>query len=163
MPLRALPLALVATLTLAGAAASQSLAELAERERERRARQARPPARVYGDADLAAQRGSPKPAATASPEPAPSASPPPGEDEDAVRKRQAAEWRMRFAQGRERVARAEADAWRTVIDVVWVAGIPVQQQVRKFEETEELRQARKAMEDLEEEYRRTGLPPGWVR
>ena len=47
--------------------------------------------------------------------------------------------------------------------MVWVAGIPVQQEVRKLEETEELRQAKKALEDLEEEYRRTGLPPGWVR
>jgi len=50
-----------------------------------------------------------------------------------------------------------------VVDVVWHAGIPVQQLVRKFEETEALRQAKQALADLEEEYRRTGLPPGWVR
>ncbi len=30
-------------------------------------------------------------------------------------------------------------------------------------ESEELRLARKARSDLEEEFRRTGLPPGWAR
>jgi hypothetical protein len=46
---------------------------------------------------------------------------------------------------------------------VFVAGIPVQQWVKEFEESEELRQARKALVDLEEEFRKTGLPPGWTR
>jgi hypothetical protein len=61
------------------------------------------------------------------------------------------------------VRTAEAAAWRTVVEVVYVDGIPVQQAVRKFEETEDVRAARKALEDLEEEFRRTGLPPGWSR
>jgi hypothetical protein len=46
---------------------------------------------------------------------------------------------------------------------VYVNGIPVQQEVRRFEETEELRQARAALPALEEELRRAGLPPGWGR
>ena len=39
----------------------------------------------------------------------------------------------------------------------------VQQPVRKFEETPELRAAKEALADLEEEFRRTGLPAGWAR
>lgn len=157
-----------ASVALPQISAGQSLAELAERERERRAKRAKSAAPAYGDADLAARRGenaaAPSPSPTASPASAPEVpAAPPAEDEEALRKQQAAEWRTRFAEARERVSRAEAGAWRNVIDVVWVAGIPVQQEVRKFEETEELRQAKQALADLEEEYRRTGLPPGWVR
>jgi hypothetical protein len=87
----------------------------------------------------------------------------PEEDEAVVRKRQESEWRLRFANARERVAVAEEASWHDVVETVFVSGIPVQQRVRKFEETEALRGARKALADLEEEYRRTGLPPGWVR
>jgi hypothetical protein len=165
---RAAALVLGAMLALPQLGSGQSLAELAERERQRRARSAKPPAPVYDDAALAERRGdrpaapAPSPSASPSSDPGPSPSPP-VEDEIAQRKQQAVEWRIRFAEARERVARAEADSWRTVIDVVWHAGIPVQQEVRKFEETEELRQAKQALADLEEEYRRTGLPPGWVR
>lgn len=164
--LRLVALALGAGVAFSQLSAGQSLAELAERERERRARRAKPPAPTYSDNDLAARRGdrATAPAPPASPPASSRASPsPPVEAEVTLRRQQEAEWRTRFAEARERVYRAEADAWRTVIDVVWVAGIPVQQQVRKFEETDELRQAKKSLEDLEEEYRRTGLPPGWVR
>jgi hypothetical protein len=87
----------------------------------------------------------------------------PEEDEAVVRKKQESEWRLRFANARERVAVAEEASWHDVVETVFVSGIPVQQRVRKFEETEALRGARKALADLEEEYRRTGLPPGWVR
>jgi hypothetical protein len=57
----------------------------------------------------------------------------------------------------------EEAAWHEVVETVFVSGIPVQQRVRKFEETDALRSARMALADLEEEYRRTGLPPGWAR
>jgi hypothetical protein len=168
-------LAFLATVLLArgGTAADESLGAAADKERDRRAKVARPPARSYGDADL---RGRGQPATTApspSPSPSPGAragatpAPPPeeaeAEDESVVRKRQEMEWRLRFAQARERVAREEAASWRSVVETVYVSGIPVQQWVRKFEETEELREARQAFADLEEEFRRTGLPPGWAR
>jgi len=39
----------------------------------------------------------------------------------------------------------------------------VQMQVRAFVETAELRLARKALDDLEEQLRHAGLPPGWGR
>jgi hypothetical protein len=35
--------------------------------------------------------------------------------------------------------------------------------VKEFVESEELRQAKRALSDLEEAFRRTGLPPGWTR
>lgn len=160
-------LLLVSAVTVISPVFAQSLGDAARRERERRAKDAKPSAPVYGDAELEARRGnSPLPAAPSpSPSPSPGAVPPskPEEDEAAVRKKQESEWRLRFANARERVARAEEASWHDVVETVFVSGIPVQQRVRKFEETEALRGARKALADLEEEYRRTGLPPGWVR
>jgi hypothetical protein len=47
--------------------------------------------------------------------------------------------------------------------VAWKAGIPYQTMIREPVETEELKGARRALADLEEEFRRTGLPPGWSR
>jgi len=44
-----------------------------------------------------------------------------------------------------------------------VSGIPVQQRVRVKVETPELRAARQALDQLEEDLRRAGLPPGWGR
>ncbi len=164
---RVLLLALAAGLA-ARAAAGQSLAEAAEKERERRARIAKRPAPSFGDADLP-DRGREREATPApSPGPAPAAAPaaapsPEAADEGLLRKEKEAEWRLRFAAARERVAREEAGAWRKVVETVFVAGIPVQQWVSKFEETEGLRQARRDFADLEEEFRRTGLPPGWAR
>jgi hypothetical protein len=154
---------------VAGSAAGQSLGELAKKEEERRAKGApKKPAPSFTDADLAARPGTPNDAASPSPSPSPSASPgaspsPTLEDESKERRAKEAEWRIRFANARERVSRAEAASWRTVIETVFVSGIPVQQQVRKFEETPELRAAKQALADLEEEFRRTGLPAGWAR
>ena len=155
---------------VAGAAAGQSLGEAARQEQERRAKAApKKPAPSFSDADLAARRGgAPAEAASPSPSPSTSASPtaspsPTLDDESTQRRLKEAEWRIRFANARERVSRAEAASWRTVIETVFVSGIPVQQPVRKFEETEELRNAKAALADLEEEFRRTGLPAGWAR
>ena len=39
----------------------------------------------------------------------------------------------------------------------------MQMRVKEQVETEELEQARKALADLTEEFRRTGFPPGWAR
>jgi hypothetical protein len=35
--------------------------------------------------------------------------------------------------------------------------------VKEFVESAEFRRAKAALADLEEEFRRTGLPPGWAR
>jgi nucleotide-binding universal stress UspA family protein len=161
---RLVSLTLAVLMALADVLAGQSMGEAAQRERERRARIAKKPAPSYTDSDLVARRGDrPVPA---SPSPSPGASPapaPPLEDEHDVRARQEAEWRARFEAARERVRQAEAAAWHTVVETVFVSGIPVQQHVRKFAETPELRAANQALADLEEQFRRTGLPPGWSR
>ena len=70
---------------------------------------------------------------------------------------------MRFADARRRIAEAELACWHSVVRTVFVAGIPVQQWVKEFDESEEFRQAKRALVDLEEEFRKTGLPPGWTR
>jgi hypothetical protein len=162
---------LAAGFGLASPGTAQSLGDAAKKERERRAKQAKEPARTYGDDDLVAQRGDAAPP-SGSPSPGPSSSASPSAERDATssldeeaaeRKKKEAEWRVRFANARERVSVAEANGWYDTVETVFVSGIPVQQRVRKFQETDELRRARKALADLEEEYRRTGLPPGWIR
>ncbi len=78
------------------------------------------------------------------PVPAASASPTPESD----RTRREREWRARFAQARARIAEADARAYEERIEVVFVNGIPVQQKVRVKVETPELRESKKALDDL---------------
>ena len=43
-------------------------------------------------------------------------------------------------------------------------GVPVQMKVKEFVESEELRQAKRALANLEEQFRSApGFPPGWAR
>jgi hypothetical protein len=70
---------------------------------------------------------------------------------------------VRFAQARERLAVAEENSWQEVVRTDFYQGVPVQMKVKEKVETPELVAARKAMADLEEEFRKTGLPPGWAR
>src|SRR6185295_5010092 len=106
-----------------------------------------------------------------SPSPSPSTSPSETAPEPVKDPALEARWRARFAEARERLAGAESRAWKTVIEPVLVGGggisgmtggkaVYVPMQVRKHEDTAELTQARQALADLEEEFRRTGLPPG---
>jgi hypothetical protein len=159
--------ALAAVFALAAAssppAAGQSLGAAAERERQRRRAQKTTGGKVYGDQDLGSGR---KPAAESSgvtPAASPEAAAPEEATTPALDKDLERAWRARFAAARQRVERARVGAWKTRVETVFVSGIPVQQQVRVFEETEELRAARRALEDLEDELRRAGLPPGWGR
>lgn len=149
---------------LAAAAHGQSLAEAARREKEKRKQPAEsPPARVYTETDLKSlppapkSSTSPSPAAKGSPSPGPSASP---EPDRALQERM---WRARFAEARARIAYEEANAYEDRIEVVFHAGIPVQQKVRVKVETPGLKAARQALEDLHEELRRSGGLPGWGR
>jgi hypothetical protein len=158
-------------LGLTGLAHAQSLGEVArrkqeqEKEKEKAQRTPASPAPTYTADDLKSSRGKSKGtvselamqggAAPASPSPSPQAEP-----DRAVQERI---WRTRFAEARMRIAEAESRAYEDRIETVFVAGIPVQQKVRVKVETEELRQARKALEDLEEELRRAGGLPGWGR
>ena len=152
---------------------AQGLGDTAAQERQKRAeKKATAPAKVFTDADL------PKPEAEG--DALPPGSVPSGEEGSAVaedpsktadplekerqeRKLLEAEWRVRFANAREQLAIAEANSWREVVRTEFYNGIPVPMKVKEQVETAELKQARQALADLEEQFRRTGLPPGWTR
>ncbi|HET7291041.1 MAG TPA: hypothetical protein VFM88_01325 [Vicinamibacteria bacterium] len=163
----AVAVAFLAALALT-ARADGSLGDAARRERERRAASARSTARAYTDADLAASRSSsgPRPEAPP-PTPSPAPSPEAASREAAERAALERAWRQRFAEARQRLWEADARAYETVVEPVLVGdgrkGVWVPMQVRRKIETEELRQARRALADLEEELRVAGLPPGWGR
>ena len=89
--------------------------------------------------------------------------PDPLEKERQERKLLEAEWRVRVANAREQVALTEAAGWQEVVRTQFYNGVPVQMTVKEYVETEEHRRAKAALADLEEEFRRTGLPPGWTR
>ena len=163
------PLRVILSLAVVVPAPWSSAAAAEKREQEQKKPTPQPsssPAPSYTDEDLKAARrtgkgsfsrleGQPGASASPSPEASPSAEP----DRALAEKR----WRARFAEARARIAEAEARSYEERIEVVFVAGIPVQQKVRVKVETEELRQARKALDDLEEELRRSGGLPGWAR
>lgn len=162
---------------------AQGLGDAAARERQKRQQQAKPaPTKVFTDADLATakapegeagehviprdpdQPGPEGSAGTADSPPSPVTEPKdPLERERQERKLLEAEWRVRFANAREQLAIAETNSWREVIRTEFYQGIPVQMKVKEQVETGELKQARQAFADLEEQFRHTGLPPGWAR
>jgi hypothetical protein len=181
-------LAVVALLLLAGLAApqrarAQGLGDVAARERAKRKQETKPePAKVFTETDLEkAEAGKHEEAEAADAAEAKGAGPgeiagadakpagkegvalDPLERERQERKLLEAEWRTRFANAREQVALAEADCWQDVVRTEFYQGIPVQMKVKEFVETEQYRQAKQALADLEEQFRRTGLPPGWAR
>jgi hypothetical protein len=158
---------IAALLSLTGFAHAQSLGEVARQEQEKRKKQTPgSPAPTYTEDDLRSRTRKPKgsvsePGVTGSPTPSASAEPSPTPEPDRARLER--EWRARFAQARARIAEADARAYEDRVEVVFVSGIPVQQRVRVKVETPELRDARKALDDLEEELRRSGGLPGWGR
>jgi hypothetical protein len=161
---------MIGLLSSAGLASPQSLGEVARRDRERRELEAKKPNKVYTNEDFP----SVAPAALETPSLPPRATeskaPSPKVNEAELEK----QWRRRFAEARARLQKTEQDAWQTRITTVFVGGggisgltrgaaVPVQMQVREFVETDELRLARKALDDLEDELRHAGLPPAWGR
>jgi hypothetical protein len=171
-------------------ASAQGLGDTAAREKQKREEQARDASktkRVFTNDDLPvggvpakdpaaapATPGTPSPEAGSKPageaartEGAAASTPATPEDpiekERRERQRLEADWRVRFASARERLAVAEENSWQEVVRTEFYQGIPVQMKVKEKVETPELVAARKAMADLEEEFRRTGLPPGWAR
>jgi len=166
---------LVLAVLLPAPLAAQGLGDAAAKEKQKRERQAKQaPVKVITDADLSTRvppsdqgdEGSSDPSSRVAPSQAGdegSAKADPLEKERQERKLLEAEWRVRFANAREQVAVAEANSWHEVVRTEFVAGIPVQMRVKEQIETAELKQARQALADLEEKFRRTGLPPGWAR
>jgi len=74
-----------------------------------------------------------------------------------------ADWRVRFASTRERLRLAEAASWHDVVRTEFRAGVPVPMTIKEQIVTDDLREARRALVELEEAFRRTGLPAGWAR
>lgn len=135
---------------------AQGLGDVASRAKQRRQAQAKP-GRVYTDADL--QAAGPAATAPASAKPASEAV----DREQHERHLLEAEWRTGFAKVRQQLAVAEAAAWRDDFEITTYAGLPMRTRKRVHVETEELKLARRLLEELEEEFRRTGLPAGWAR
>jgi hypothetical protein len=170
-PLLAIGLALAFELALTDPGSPQSLGELARSERERGQSQPKKAKKVYTNDDFPARAPTQEEQTLAlRPPPGPEADKPKKEDPIELERR----WRQRFAVARAHLREAEQRCWRTRIHTVFVGGgglrgmqagssVPVQMQVRECVETEELRQAGRALADMEEELRRAGLPPGWAR
>jgi hypothetical protein len=187
--MRLLALVAIAAVLAPVAASAQGLGDVASRERKKRQEQGSEPHKkdaarpVFTNDDLPKEGAAPAvPAATdaaaggsdatatagsggGAPPKADAAPAPvdPQERERQERERLEAEWRVRFANARERLAVAEENSWQEVVRTEFYQGVPVPMKVREKVETPQLVAARKAMADLEEEFRRTGLPPGWAR
>jgi hypothetical protein len=172
--------ALLVGLGATHATAGESLGEAARREQERRnANGTAKDVRVLTNDDLATPRDrgtlSTPTADTRASEVTSAPEPNEALDREAdARKAEETRWRRRFAEARRALKEAEARAWQDVIEPVLVGGggfggtqggqaIFVPMRVRKFVETEELKEARRALADLEEELRRSGKPAGWGR
>jgi hypothetical protein len=160
------------------AVAAQGLGDAAGRERERREKKPTAPAKVFTDTDLPEQQDEEAEAKDSEAEPAEEdGDDPPGlvkvgaadplreqlDREREERELAEREWRARFKEARARVREAEARCWQEVVRTEFHQGIPVQMKVQEFVESEEFRQTKRELADLEEEFRRTGFPPGWAR
>ncbi len=178
-------------LLLAGAArtaSAQSLADVAKKEAERR-KTVKGPAKVYTDKDL---KPVPPPSASPSPA-APEAAarpsePPadkdkkdakPGEPGAAPEAKNAEYWRKRMTELQAQLDRDQTylDAVQSRINALTAEFVnrddPAQRAVierertRNLGELDRLRKAietdRKAISDFEEDARRAGVPPGWLR
>jgi hypothetical protein len=183
-------LAVLAAVALFFAAAvpvfAQSLADLAKREEERR-RKIAEPAKVYTNKDLGSGQAPSTPPASATPA-APAATPAAPSDaakdtepaaKDKAPVRDQAYWAGRLKALRDELARNDtfAEAMQTRLNSLQTDFVnrddPAQRSViernrqKVASELNRLKQSitdgKKAIADLEEEARRAGVPPGWLR
>ena len=168
-------------------AAAQSLADVARKEEARRSK-VKHASRVLTNKDLKPSNPvtpPPPPPATpdakAAPEgdAAPAAAPDAEVDEEAKREQDEQAWRQRMADARLALERSQmyADALQSKINALYAdftarddpaqrsqielerkRAIAEQERVR-----EEIESQKKAIADIEEEARRAGVPPGWLR
>ena len=165
----------------AGVAFAQtpSLVELAQKEQERRkGLKGATGSKVYSDKDLP-KTGTPAVAsslAPAAPTPVPDEKPPEAKPPD---QKEETAWRMRMAQAREAQRRAEmfAEALQSRINALTTDVVnrddPYQRakladdRQKALAELQrvagEIDQAKKDIVDIEEEARKAGVPPGWLR
>ena len=167
----------------ASPAAGQSLAAVARKEEARR-KDIKHSSRVITNKDLRQVASvpapvTPPPAPTAAPAPdaaAPADKPP---DEEAQREQDEQAWRQKMADARVALERSQmyADALQSKINALWAdftarddpaqrAQIELERK-RAIAEQErvkgEVETQKKAIADLEEEARKAGVPPGWIR
>jgi hypothetical protein len=171
-----LPASLVLAVLLPGLVGAQSLGEAARKEAERRRRnkEAGVKARVFSDADAPRPDPSASPsAAPAAPTPAPET--PSGPDASEERARQEQMWRSRKAEAVAR--RDEAKRKYDYVKELYLAptesyvdergrtliGSPQELQGMVARAKAEWDAAEKALVDLEEDARRAGALPGWLR
>jgi hypothetical protein len=164
---------------------AQSLGDIARKEEERR-KEVKTPAKVYTNKDLGApiQGGSPDtapPAASGTPSDASSAAAAPPDDKakDAGPTKDQAYWSKRKKDLQDALGRGQtqADAMQSRINALTAdfAGRddPIQRAIierdrqRALSELAHLQQdikdTQKALTDLDEEARKAGVPPGWLR
>jgi hypothetical protein len=190
MMLRAL-LAIVVLTTGTGWAQAQSLADLARTEAARR-KTVDAPAKVYTNDDLRSDFTRPESATPPATAGAPAAAAPAGGTSEAGANtppaaggaargpaRDQAYWSGRIADARGKVERSQAfaQALQNRIDMLWTdfvnRGDPVQQRAIEQERNKalaelerlkkEIDENQKALTALEDEARREGVPPGWLR
>ena len=163
-------------------ASAQSLAAVARKEDARR-KQQKQTSRVITNKDLRPVNTPPAPVETPATTPAPAAAgTPAGEappDEAQQREQDEQAWRNKMADARQALDRSQmyADALQSKINALWAdftaRDNPVERAKIELERNKAIaEQARvkaeietqtKAIADLEEEARRAGIPPGWIR
>lgn len=165
----------------AAPASAQSLAAVARKEEARR-KQVKQPSKVLTNKDL-------KPVIAPPPAPAPADAPapaegaaPPGEaapDEEQQREQDEQAWRNKMNDARQALDRSQmyADALQSKINALWgdftARDNPVERAQIEIERKKaiaeqervkgEIEAQKKAIADLEEEARKAGVPPGWIR
>ena len=173
---------LIAVLLAAWAspAAGQSLAAVARKEEARR-KDIKQSSRVITNKDLRPVTSVPSapapPAAVPAPDPAAPAEKP--ADDSAAAEQDEQAWRKKMADARVALERSQmyADALQSKINALWAdftarddpaqrAQIELERKRALAEQArvkDEIEKQKKAIADLEEEARRAGVPPGWIR
>jgi DNA repair exonuclease SbcCD ATPase subunit len=154
-------------------ASAQSLAAVARKEEARR-KQVKQPSKVITNKDL-------NPAPADAPAPAEGAAPPgdAAPDEEQQREQDEQAWRNKMNDARQALERSQmyADALQSKINALWgdftARDNPVERAQIEIERKKaiaeqervkgEIEAQKKAIADLEEEARKTGVPPGWIR
>ncbi len=169
---------------LAASVGAQSLADVARREDARR-KQVKKPSRVLTNKDLRQSETPPPPSATPPPAeaqpPKPEGTAPAEPEVSDEEKRQKDEqtWRQRTTDAHQALERSQMylDALQSKINALWAdftarddpaqrGKIQTERQkaLAEFERVKtEIEANRKAIDDLEEEARRAGVPAGWLR
>ena len=184
--MRTLRISLTVTvlLALAASAGAQSLADVARREDVRR-KQVKKPSRVLTNKDLRQSEVPPAPPATPPPaeaqpqKPEGAAPAEPEVSDEEKRQKDEQMWRQRTTDAHQALERSQMylDALQSKINALWAdftarddpaqrGKIQTERQkaLAEFERVKtEIEANRKAIDDLEEEGRRAGVPAGWLR